>query len=79
MVFASGFGRVEKLTLSRNTKGLLDGWFCDYIIIQDPRFSHLKKHRKIKNYLAPGTVTSIEDSGSIKVSNCIWILCINLL
>ncbi|XP_018019620.1 uncharacterized protein LOC108676091 [Hyalella azteca] len=52
-----GFERVVKLYLQRDRKGMLDGWFCDYIIVQDPRFARLKKHRKIpkEKLLAPGT------------------------
>ncbi|KAF2355694.1 PLAT/LH2 domain [Trinorchestia longiramus] len=58
-----GFGRVVRLYMRRDRKGMLDGWFCDYIIVQDPRFAHFKKHRKLdKNkLLAPGTVLCDDD------------------
>uniref|UniRef100_A0A6A7FU73 Lipoxygenase n=1 Tax=Hirondellea gigas TaxID=1518452 RepID=A0A6A7FU73_9CRUS len=56
-----GFHRVVKLHLSRDSKGMGNSWFCDYVIVQDPRFAILTKHRKIKKTLAPGVITSAED------------------
>jgi hypothetical protein len=61
---------VVKLYLQRDRKGMLDGWFCDYIIVQDPRFARLKKHRKIpkEKLLAPGTATDNDCTTGLKVS-----------
>lgn len=66
LLFPEGFERVVKMYMTRDKKGLLDGWFCDYVIIQDPRFGRTKKHRKIKTPLAPGTVTSLQDEDGPK-------------
>jgi len=66
-LFSPGFARVDKLYLTRDSKGLMDDWYCDYIIVQDPRFARLQKHRKIKNLRNPGTVTTASDIDGPKV------------
>ena len=52
------FNIVKKLYITRDSKGHRDDWFCDYIIVQDPRGCETKTHRKIKKSKHPHIVQS---------------------
>lgn len=51
------FGKVVRLRLSRDTTGIADDWFCDYIHVEDRRKAPMKKIAKnqtsksIRNFL----------------------------
>ena len=49
------FSKVKTLHLERDEKGMKDDWYCEYIIVQDPRALVGKSSpRKIKNKCHPG-------------------------
>ena len=52
-----GFDRVDKLRLERHRNLHDDAWYCDYIIVQDPRGSKNNNHRKITNAHSPGIIS----------------------
>ena len=52
-----GFDRINKLLLESNCLGLTGSWYCEYIIVQDPRGSKDGSHRKIEGHHWPGIIS----------------------
>lgn len=71
------FGKVKRLHVKRDRQGPGDDWFCDYIIVQDPRGlrDSSSKFRGISKFRCPGIVMENNDGFSVETyfPICRWI------